>query len=377
MEGYLKTYKIVLETIGPVHIGSGRKIGKKEFIYDPAEKKAYIPNMPKMYDFFIKHKLTDKFEDYMLNDRRDFLSWLKSNGVTKPYYEKWTDYEIKCDTSTFKNGRKKEISTFVKDPYGNPYIPGSSLKGAIRTAVLGAFILGNKNFFADIERDVANAEIKGRSAFMRETKDLEVKCFNLLKKNDIKSNAVNDIMSGVIISDSKPLSTEDIILCPKVDVNIEGKEKTPGMVRECIKPGTKIEFDMTIDTSCFKYSGKSIIKFINIFLKSCNDMFYSKFKIAPVYSKGVVYLGGGSGFMSKTVIHQLLKDNPKRLETVGRFFERTTPNGGMTANGRKKPDHKHSLDARIYKVSPHTVKMTNCGNKKYHFGACSITIEEK
>lgn len=366
MEGYLKTYKIVLETIGPVHIGSGRKIGKKEFIYDPAEKKAYIPNMPKMYDFFIKHKLTDKFEDYMLNDRRDFLSWLKSNGVTKPYYEKWTDYKIKCDASTFKNGREKEISTFVKDPYGNPYIPGSSLKGAIRTAVLGAFILGNKNAFSDIERAVANAEIKGRSAFMRETKDLEVKCFNLLKKNDIKSNAVNDIMSGVIISDSKPLSTEDIILCPKVDVNIEGKEKTPGMVRECIKPGTKIEFDMTIDTSCFKYSGKSIIKCINIFLKSCNDMFYSKFKIAPVYSKGVVYLGGGSGFMSKTVIHQLLKDNPKRLETVGRFFERTTPKA-----------HKHFLDAKEHKVSPHTVKMTNCGNKKYHFGACSITIEEK
>ena len=122
---------------------------------------------------------------------------------------------------------------------------------------------------------------------------------------------------------------------------------------------------MTIDTSCFKYSGKAVMKCINLFLKSCNDMFYGKFKIAPVYGKDVVYLGGGSGFMSKTVIHQLLKDNPKRLETVGRFFEKTTPK-----------THKHFLDAG-HGVSPHTVKMTNCGNKKYHFGACKITIEEK
>lgn len=29
-----------------------------------------------------------------------------------------------------------DLNTFVKDAFGRPYIPGSSLKGALRTAIL-------------------------------------------------------------------------------------------------------------------------------------------------------------------------------------------------------------------------------------------------
>lgn len=33
--------------------------------------------------------------------------------------------------------------TCITDPYGNPYIPGSSLKGMLRTLLLGRDILQN------------------------------------------------------------------------------------------------------------------------------------------------------------------------------------------------------------------------------------------
>ena len=43
----LQHYTITLHTEGPVFIGSGRTIGKKEYIYDRYANKVHIPNMEK------------------------------------------------------------------------------------------------------------------------------------------------------------------------------------------------------------------------------------------------------------------------------------------------------------------------------------------
>ena len=44
---------------------------------------------------------------------------------------------------------QKEILTSVKDAYGCPYVPGSSLKGALRTVLLGAVVIRKNEAFAE------------------------------------------------------------------------------------------------------------------------------------------------------------------------------------------------------------------------------------
>ena len=49
MRPYLSTYKIVLETKAPLYIGSGKLMGKKEYIYNREQKEVFVPDIMKMY----------------------------------------------------------------------------------------------------------------------------------------------------------------------------------------------------------------------------------------------------------------------------------------------------------------------------------------
>ena len=42
MQDYLKTYRAVLTVHGPLHIGAGHSISKKEYIFDSRAQKVYI-----------------------------------------------------------------------------------------------------------------------------------------------------------------------------------------------------------------------------------------------------------------------------------------------------------------------------------------------
>ena len=56
----MSTYKVTLETKGPLYIGSGKQLGKKEYIHNRQEKEIVVPNLIKMYQQLNKKNLTGK-----------------------------------------------------------------------------------------------------------------------------------------------------------------------------------------------------------------------------------------------------------------------------------------------------------------------------
>ena len=360
MNECIKTYKVVLETFSPVYIGSGQEINKKEYIYDSTDKKVYIPNMKKMCEFFSKKGLLEKYEQYLLEDRRDFFLWLKANKIYKKDYISWIDYGMDSGDAVFEQKGKKGILTCMKDSYGYPYVPGSSLKGALRTVLLATDILENKQKYAIASNSVEKTPLQGRRSLKRESEEVEGILYNILNRDKKKKlNAVNDMMAGLRISDSRPLSCDDIVLCQKIDVTPDGKENKLPILRECIKPKTIIEFDMEIDQTLFKITPQQILHSVNVFLDSYNTLFAHSFK--RNYKKDSLFIGGGVGFMSKTVLHQILIDKPKRVKRVSDVID---------ASLVKK---KHQNDEKLG-VSPHMIKMTYCNGKKYSYGVCKISI---
>ena len=53
-----------------------------------------------------------------------------------------------------KQGRTHEIQCFIKDAYGMPYIPGSSIKGMIRSALLAYEVKKNPKKYENIKQDI-------------------------------------------------------------------------------------------------------------------------------------------------------------------------------------------------------------------------------
>lgn len=377
MRNYLKVYDVKLKTIGPLYIGSGDEIDKKGYIYDKSDNKVYIPNINKMYSYFLKNKLEEKFEDYMINNKKgNFIDWLNNNGVGKDEWKKWTDYILDCREASdiIKNSTVK-IKTFVKDSLGEVYIPGSSLKGALRTIILGKELIDNNKSFSKYcskidEIDKNHKKYNRKTYLIKEISEIECEVFNKVNRKDVKKTSmVNDIMSGVRVSDSKIISKDNLILCRKIDESVKGTEKSLNILRECIKPETEISFTITVDTTIFK---EDIIKLIhtsiNSFGENYDKNFNSKYKSGDKLDDTMFYLGGGSGFVSKTVLYPLLSDRKDAVKMVSSVIDKTL-------NKTLSIQHKHKNDVNLG-VSPHTIKKTRYNYEKYSFGLCSINIEE-
>lgn len=357
-----ENYKIILKTIGPVHIGCGSSISKREYIYDYKTESIMVFDPFKMFRGMEERGLLKKYEIMLKNNMR-LDTFFDNNNISRNDYEKWKAYNIKSYINDEKS--PAAIESFVKDPYGMPYIPGSSLKGALRTVILSDYIKRSDKF--ERYRKEFNDIIKGgdskaiRREIKRLTADMETCAFNTLGLNrKIQRNAVNDIFRGIVISDSKPLKTDSLIVCEKKDIMHDGKINTVNIVRECLRPGTEIEFDVSVNKEQFKYSANDIKRCAENFFDGYLGNYITKFKAdTDAYTdNNIIVLGGGAGFLSKTVVYSLF-DYSDALDYTKRFLNMTFKN------------HKHLTSKE---VSPKVRKCTDFNAKLYDFGVCGINF---
>ena len=82
------------------------------------------------------------------------LNWLKSVGYSDSEIKKLCNIHMDCSDALENLNRPIAIQQFVKDVYGLPYIPGSSLKGVLRTCLLAEDIMKNPEKYDRIRRNV-------------------------------------------------------------------------------------------------------------------------------------------------------------------------------------------------------------------------------
>lgn len=106
-----------LEVLSPVHIGSGIKLAKGFNFISEGETTKIVPQSE------IEEYLRDNPEEIQNFDGPDYrpLDILKK-------INKYRSYNIYCNAS--------DILEFIRDAKGNPFIPGSSVKGSLRTSII-------------------------------------------------------------------------------------------------------------------------------------------------------------------------------------------------------------------------------------------------
>ena len=366
MRKVLNVYKLLIDAQGPVFIGSGNEIQKKEYLFLKGNRVGIV-DMQKLYQMVRQKHLTADFERFMTeNVKEDLRRWLERNKISMAEAVKCMKYTLEVGDMEFEKGKRVQIMEFIKDPYGMPYVPGSSVKGMLRTILLGGDVLRGRERYRNDAREMKAAldEIQGkkRSALIKNIGNIENKRFHTLNRTDNFRDAVNDSMSGVIVSDSEPLRTEDLILCQKVERHADGREKTLNLLRECLRPGTRIVCTLTIDTSIVRLDAEQLRRDIAEFGQQYYDNFSAKFSGTDRLKADQAFLGGGSGFVSKTVIYPIF---PGR-EGVGitrEIFRKT----GVPEEHKHRDDMKHG-------VSPHILKCTRYQGKSLQMGLCRIQM---
>lgn len=363
MSRMLRHYQVVIRTIGPVFIGNGKDIGKKEYVF-LSNQQVGIPDIQKLYSELKRRGKGEAFEEFLLYNRSgDLTDWLKRNDISGKDINRLIRYTLDCGDAIIENKRKLQIKEFIKDAYGNPYIPGSSIKGMLRTILLGNNIIQNPMEYQSLKNKLQNDKDykKKRNVYLRDNiAQIEEKAFNTLNKSKKSRDAVNDSLQGLIVSDSKTLSQDTLVLCQKVERHTDGTEKNLPILREAVKPDTKIEFEMTIDPDACNITGKMLMEAVQTFGGNYYDKFSSVFKGMDVPKANCVYLGGGSGFASKTIIYSMF-DRSEGIDICRTVFDNTNV----------PRSHKHEKD-RTYGVSPHIIKCTRYGGQTFQMGLCKI-----
>lgn len=381
--GIVRNYKIVLEAKAPVFIGSGATVSKKDSLWIPDEESVYILDLQRVFAGLKKLGLLKAYEDYLLDHRqKNFSDFIRSQPelLSAEICREWAAYSLyaqgiaESGVSRKMGGGSDDIMAFIKDPFGCPYVPGSSLKGALRTVIQGAEIIADRERFAGLRSSIEREELRSRMRYLySQHRAISDALFNTLGRNQKRRESVlNNSFAGLRISDSAPLSPEDLIMCRKLDVGADGNENPLPIRRECLRPGTRIVFDMQIDEDMFPFDGTKLLSCADIFYKDYLDRFLSAFgETAQACDNGnhLLLLGGGAGYATKTTLYPLYEDKDAAVRSVQRIMVETT------SSGRRRDPHNHSDDSEVHRISPHIRKRTRIAGELYDFGLCGISIE--
>ncbi len=143
------------------------------------------------------------------------------------------------------NPGNKKISRFIHTA-GRPYIPGSSVKGAIRTALLFKYLEqesdGNRllnNMISQISK-VKNLE-KQRQQNFKEIKQEKRKLSGKFLEQNILGNAMENPFKNLHIGDSAIIETEQIAIIPVARFHLRKESQDTPLWREALKAETKAE----------------------------------------------------------------------------------------------------------------------------------------
>lgn len=397
MNERIKSYKGTITVETPVHIGDGHIVNKKDYIYDGAHKQVQIIDIPKLY-MQLCPTLQEKFEYFYSGDRSDLQGWLETNlnWSNKSQYENFIKSSMTSGTSIAvkdRGGYKLcEIRSFIKDPYNRPYVPGSSIKGLLRSALLSQVLHEHgdeyQNEISGLLNKAFDSEKVSVKKFLKpEIKKLENAVFNswlYQKRQGFKNvrdrdDGVNCCLSGLIVGDSAGVESDKLIVVQKIDEEPKGERRPLPIFRECLKPETKIEFMLTINSGLCPFTLEYIEKSLKTYFADQVRGFYKKFIDGMSIDSGChAFLGGGVGFFSKTVTEVISETGVRKsvLEINDRIFFHTLSRFDRRSRKPLYKIHKHNLDKDKFMVSPHMRKRTRYQDRYVDMGRISLTFEE-
>lgn len=378
-----ETAKMCLKVVTPINIADGIVLGAKDYLYDSRRQKVYFLNLHQWHLFIYKHMLLEKYESYLANfrDKQSLLEWLRMQGYDIDDVRTVITSEAQATVNLMDSERKKtlnDISRHIQQPDGSLYVPGSSIKGVFRTAILYSLLQKRQDikvkYWRQIQEKISSNYFKPYRDFNKLISDLENELLHTLRLVDgnIRSNnAVCSAMRGLQVSDTYASRNMQTAILQKVDGGFDkfGKaspKKLP-IFRECMLPEAELFFDVKIEKAVMNTiainSVDDLLKATHSFFAAVTDLLQQAFgkeyqEAFQVVAAGNMFLGGNTGFLSKTLLAMLAPDKDTAKNTIKVLLDKSFKN------------HKHLLRDKI--IAPRTLKCTNYNGKLMLMGVAEV-----
>jgi CRISPR-associated protein Csm5 len=220
-------YQLDIEVLTPLHIGSGDKLlqgfdfevqGNRTYrLKEEVILNDYWPDDPHHQQLLLSKSLSTLLQPGDYRDRPHYFAYVLQGRPAM-----------------------REIVACIKDAQGRPYLPGSSLKGALRTAIMRRALERSKRNLS--RGDIGRA--RGYRAAQRADDDLDHEIFG--------PDPNNDLLRALQVGDCHPLSTGDLRLTrvrmvPGLDIDVES-----------IARGARMSASLRVDTYALSHPSKRL-----------------------------------------------------------------------------------------------------------------------
>lgn len=352
--------KCTIQTITPVHIGNGRDYGPSEY---------YLGKSTKGDPILVKTDLIQLFKSLSDDQREDFIQHLTDPSFQLGDYLKNVlgnkPSQIKKYIAIVRCKSPKIIDEHIKT-VGKPYIPGSSIKGAIRTAALYNIVS-----YEDINKIKGLIQGRGNNNFIKWGNAQKFQ--NQFFSNSRMNESYSSIFKFLQVTDTELAPFPSIYALVSLKVGQNRNEwysrngKTVITYAETIGIGRKLNFEINssynphvyrklnvddkadyieidkIKEFLFNFSRDYIdheIRFaVKYDLKFLED-FYTKLEEKNEPESPLMRIGHGSGFLSTTIGLRLKEEDPETYEMIRKTFRRAYPfefPKTRRLTGQKKP----------------------------------------
>lgn len=301
----IKKYELTLTLEGELHIAD-YVIKKFEYLLYPNQSNIRLIDQKKLFDFLYSRRLENAYEAFIIraskkdtqNAQKNLYKWLTENRVTQSDMEQFCTQKIAIHNFQ----RNDDIVLFMRNGNGKIYLPGSSVKGFLKTCLC---------------------------AYARKNKLLDPL-----------------ISGGLSVGDSAPISSDHMVIDKVVYYNPRAKkaEKIKNSLNryvEFIKRGTTVKTFIAIDEKKLGYGLDELITAIRYFNQAYADCYLKHFEqfsekdeVLLCTQKDVLRLGHYTNFGIKTINYAVdgeIIGKQKNLEELKNQFSKTAPKGNPSA----------------------------------------------
>lgn len=264
--------KIKIETLTPIHIGSGNFISSSELVSYKDGDDNYIGIIdPEKILGLVGEKHINQWITYIQNGKliTDFLQKFAPKATPVDY--------IKRAVLNFGSG--STLKECLHDGRGVPYIPGSSIKGAIRTAVLASMVDVTKELEKEIDKTNPKKTDKNGNPIKRASAtSVENSLFALSRDKAPNSDFFRFIKIGdAYFEKDCEIALKEINLNIRISQN-DLTDKSKAQLVEFIAQEETTEFELKIDKKISDWSARQkstiMVKAVPDEIADINMLFY-------------------------------------------------------------------------------------------------------
>jgi len=309
----VKRYKLKL--LSPLHIGQEdipfnllvKLDGEGKFyVLDPLRLSEGLLKISGNNESLVKEATNCLIGEFSKNSNADIVAIFRR--IVRGDFEKLKQLIKYSSAYSLKLRGSKEIGekirSFIRDTYYRPYIPGSSIKGAIRTAFIYKILKEIRNrspefYKREIIENIRNSlneykiesyqskRVKVSSYFKWFENEL-VQIFNL-GQLEVGSNQGphRDIFRIFRVSDTKPINKDELYL-EQVKVFNKGKELKFKIFIEAMPEDTVLEFTITYDWGLLDKFVNSSREPFNGYIDFVKGLFRNPIRVTEEFTKDLL-----------------------------------------------------------------------------------------